>query len=439
MDLFPHLATVTYLTGCSGGQAPTMVLDHTPHKSVCGENAAAEGETEKEESGGGDVDEEEEELANMSSPYETRSNGIRQAWLSSPLEGKHICFNGRMLHGGMTELADYFGARSEETINDDEKKKNKIGQPLNKKAKVEIKNSKAANDDDDDEEEDDDSSEDVPPRVTLLVNLWFNWKPLTASPLPDALKAKMKLTKHSVAFGNPSMQTCAELNTPALPNKPTSSSSSSSSKKRDDDDDDEDESSIIIRKFKQRGCSHYLKVPLPIKPPKQLLQGASAKLIFDPSNPARVECTLHDNEHCSDDDDDDSDDDDDDSDDDEDDSDSEDEDSDEDSEDDDEDHNDDWHKAKLIEFLIKSSVKTGHKAERALIASQKLQEKMSEENVAWCHQVASQSLNAANDDDDEEDEEEEDDDDEDGGSEEIEAADDDSGENAINEEFEVVD
>ncbi|CAG9465101.1 unnamed protein product [Pedinophyceae sp. YPF-701] len=68
VNVCPHLGTVTYLTE---GGAPTVVLDHT-------------------------------------APLTTESScqgSAKRAWISWPSVGKHMCFDGRYLHGAAPELA----------------------------------------------------------------------------------------------------------------------------------------------------------------------------------------------------------------------------------------------------------------------------------------------------------------------------------------------
>lgn len=120
--LHPRLATVTYLSDCG---APTVVFDRrsplpndTQMKALCGP--------------------------------------IERAWLSHPRIGKHIAFDGRLLHGAP---ATFFPSSPDMTKTDDNETP-----PAAKKIKLEETQGK---------------------RYTLLVNIWLNHCPLDAELLDD--------------------------------------------------------------------------------------------------------------------------------------------------------------------------------------------------------------------------------------------------------------
>ena len=109
--IHPRVATVTYLTE-SG--PPTVVLDR---------------------------------VSPPPTDIESLAGPVPRAWMSHPKLGRHLAFDGRLLHGAPSEL-----------MGDEE--------PTKKKAKLE-------------------------PRVTLLVNVWVNHCPLDAEPLDDYIVASL--------------------------------------------------------------------------------------------------------------------------------------------------------------------------------------------------------------------------------------------------------
>lgn len=117
--LHPRLATVTYLSDFG---APTIVFDRrSPPPDDVNKSKLA-----------GD---------------------IRRGWLSNPAIGKHVCFDGRLLHGAP---ATFFAPRPDSDAS-----------PA-KKAKVDRR------------------------RITLLVNIWINHCPLDAEPLDDEVCSQLK-------------------------------------------------------------------------------------------------------------------------------------------------------------------------------------------------------------------------------------------------------
>jgi hypothetical protein len=121
--LHPRVATVTYLSNVG---APTLVLN---------QKSPAPGEI-------------------------IEARDIEQGWLSGPRMGKHIAFDGRLLHGAP---ATFFPGLA---LQDD------VKQPAAKKQKTEQQQESI-----------------VPPnqRITFLVNVWLNHCPLDAEPLDDEI------------------------------------------------------------------------------------------------------------------------------------------------------------------------------------------------------------------------------------------------------------
>lgn len=87
---------------------------------------------------------------------------IKTAWLSHPSVGKHIAFDGRLLHGAP---ATFFPPRKTQD-------KAASDEPPTKKLKSELKNRK---------------------RYTILVNIWLNHCPLDAEPLDEEIIHQLKV------------------------------------------------------------------------------------------------------------------------------------------------------------------------------------------------------------------------------------------------------
>jgi len=111
----PHLATVTYLGAALG--APTLMVDRVSP-----------------------VD-----------PHAPIEGPVTQLFVSRPAPGRHVSFDGRLLHGAPAE-----GSLTCEDSTSTTKR---------------------------------------PPRVTFLVNVWLNHIPLSATPLPPAIQSKLQPTK----------------------------------------------------------------------------------------------------------------------------------------------------------------------------------------------------------------------------------------------------
>ncbi|GLE06342.1 hypothetical protein PINS_up015589 [Pythium insidiosum] len=133
VNLHPHIGTVTYLSDVGG---PTIVLDRV-------------------------------------SPVQTGSDDygagkIMKGYLSRPMLGKHISFDGRLLHGAPGDLADMFanGQTPSEAVGSKRK-----------------------------------SVPSVSRRVTFLVNVWLNHKPIESDPLPEEdLEKLVSKTNSNIRF-----------------------------------------------------------------------------------------------------------------------------------------------------------------------------------------------------------------------------------------------
>jgi hypothetical protein len=144
--LHPRLATVTYLTSVG---APTLILD---------QRSPPPADVEKK----------------------TLQGSIRRGWLSHPYKGKHISFDGRLLHGAPSTFFPPYKKSSKgakETTNDwgwddDE-------QPPSKKARTDAEQVVQSPTPLDQK------------RITLLVNVWINHCPLDAEPLEDEIIDKL--------------------------------------------------------------------------------------------------------------------------------------------------------------------------------------------------------------------------------------------------------
>lgn len=162
--LHPRVATITYLT--SHG-APTLILDKKspPPNEV-----------------------------------ESMSGDISRGWLSGPQRGKHVAFDGRLLHGAP---ATFFpGVAAVPT--DDE--------PPAKRQKLEEDDRKPAAKDDNEESKEEekpttaaaDSPE--PQRITFMVNVWLNHCPLDAELLDDDIVQQLQTppdTKWGLSLDKP--------------------------------------------------------------------------------------------------------------------------------------------------------------------------------------------------------------------------------------------
>ncbi|KAJ0389301.1 hypothetical protein ATCC90586_011781 [Pythium insidiosum] len=125
VNLHPHIGTVTYLSDVGG---PTIVLDRVSPV-----------QTGSDDCGAGE---------------------IAKGYLSRPMLGKHISFDGRLLHGAPGDLADMFASEREVPAGPAGAAAAAVGS----------------------------KRKDVPSmarRVTFLVNVWLNHKPIESDPLPE--------------------------------------------------------------------------------------------------------------------------------------------------------------------------------------------------------------------------------------------------------------
>lgn len=146
--LHPRVATVTYLSNVG---APTLVLDKRSPPPA-------------------DVDK------------KTLEGKVERAWLSGPQFGKHICFDGRLLHGAP---ATFFPGGTLSSLSGGE-------EPAAKRLKMD-KDAKSSQ-----------TTENK--RVTFLVNVWINHCPLDADLLDDDVCQQLKTPwepKRSTESGNP--------------------------------------------------------------------------------------------------------------------------------------------------------------------------------------------------------------------------------------------
>ena len=141
-NIHPHLATVTYLSDIG---APTMIV---PQKTA-----------------GSYV---------SSQDYINTSDGtaITSAYLSRPILGKHIAFDGRLLHSAPTEVYDEIKFRNPKITTRATGNNNRGPRPK---------------------------------RATLLVNIWINHKPKDAVPICDNLQAR--LSKIRIKIGDLTLST----------------------------------------------------------------------------------------------------------------------------------------------------------------------------------------------------------------------------------------
>lgn len=94
---------------------------------------------------------------------------IRRATLSVPAVGKHIKFDGRLLHAAPCDVIDDRESDDKTIIDDDD-------------SGSESSSGKSSSAGDETNEDDDDQT--VVQRVTFLVNIWLNHKPLNSNPFP---------------------------------------------------------------------------------------------------------------------------------------------------------------------------------------------------------------------------------------------------------------
>lgn len=150
--LHPRIASVTYLTSFG---SPTVILDRT---------SPPPNDLEKK----------------------TLEGSVRKAWLSRPLQGKHLAFDGRLLHGAPST---FFPGMQNMTSTAEEKKSDAANgnadtadkEPPEKRTKVS-----------DDGVFQNGTCSSTTKRMTLLVNIWLNHCPLDAEPVEDEIIEQLK-------------------------------------------------------------------------------------------------------------------------------------------------------------------------------------------------------------------------------------------------------
>jgi len=143
--LHPRVATVTYLSDVG---VPTLVLDKRspPPRDI-----------EKK----------------------TLNGSIENGWLSCPIVGKHIAFDGRLLHGAP---GTFFPSSSTTKVIEERDEK----EPSAKRRKVQNFDGGSSS------VTDDDRSKVSTKRITFMVNVWLNHCPIDAEPINDSLCSLMK-------------------------------------------------------------------------------------------------------------------------------------------------------------------------------------------------------------------------------------------------------
>jgi len=142
--LHPRLSTVTYLTSVG---VPTLVLDVKSPQSPLGHT--------------------------MDTAVEALQGSVERGWLSSPSLGKHIAFDGRLLHGAP---GAFFPAVDKEHVKNQGITESKLPSIRSKKMKTEEHHKDLFNN----------------KRVTFLVNIWLNHCPLDAEILNQDICDQMK-------------------------------------------------------------------------------------------------------------------------------------------------------------------------------------------------------------------------------------------------------
>jgi len=144
--LHPRVATVTYFSNVG---VPTLILN---------KRSPPPADLEKKSLGG----------------------SIEQGWLSCPMVGKHIAFDGRLLHGAPGTFFPASALSTNDGDDDDED-----DEPTNKRRKLEggekqnVDDSTAA-------------TTTGAQRITFMVNIWLNHCPIDAELIDDDLCSQMK-------------------------------------------------------------------------------------------------------------------------------------------------------------------------------------------------------------------------------------------------------
>jgi hypothetical protein len=107
------------------------------------------------------------------------NGSIEQGWLSCPIVGKHICFDGRLLHGAPGAFFPSFNTVIEKNTNGDVEEQSSKRRKLESGEKL----------DTDSSIHDCDSGK---KRITFMVNVWLNHCPIDAELIDDDLCTQMK-------------------------------------------------------------------------------------------------------------------------------------------------------------------------------------------------------------------------------------------------------
>ncbi|CAB9529724.1 expressed unknown protein [Seminavis robusta] len=231
--LHPRVGTVTYLSDCG---APTVVTDClTPQQGKV------------------------QHLDGLS---------FSKVWLSYPKIGKHMAFDGRLLHGAPSDVFPSLQAMSAAAGT-----KKEGDEPPSKRQKVE--------------------TDDMPQeRITLLVNVWLNHCPLDAELLDDSVVEQMETpwnqdsNNQSKPFAwndKADLLQNAKLRSANISATTTPPKTNKSKKDDDEEDDDELEDEIVL-------CNHQVLVKYGA--PMDEYHNVAQALISDDNN-------TKDSSHCA--------------------------------------------------------------------------------------------------------------------------------------------
>lgn len=140
IGVFPQLSTVTYLSS-SNKVAPTIVIENTPSDPI--------------------------------------GKSIRKCYASYPIRGKHVRFDGRYLHGACPQFCVENDDTDEDVIENVEKNSEDVHIPP--------ANLKGSGDGETNFEGKMSVADSIKYRVTFLVNIWVNHKPLKVEMMPTSI------------------------------------------------------------------------------------------------------------------------------------------------------------------------------------------------------------------------------------------------------------
>ena len=250
LGLFPTLSTVTYLTGndsnevaAVGGpplQPPTVVFPHCYHapneendededdrndeknkgdddddegndKSMVKENEIpkdndVDGDNNDDDKGSGDDEDDDEE------DHEHEVTVLPNMWISQPRVGKHIVFDGRLLHGAPAhhDLRQVSSTSLLSTTTNE--LPIHVGDNQKQQQQPSTKQSKHKNEGEDPKNESPSSSSSVV-RITFLVNLWNTHRPAGIEPLPEEIRQAMLQLEENPEH-SPPLQSCSSSQPP---------------------------------------------------------------------------------------------------------------------------------------------------------------------------------------------------------------------------------